>query len=185
MVKWLYMAWNKETKPIPEYVKAKISKALTGRRTRPERLCEVCGKDGVRSGRKYCSKKCYGKANKGKPSKNKGKKYSGQQLKNIQDAAKKRIGNKPWNYGKKFPEYSGENSHLWKGGVTKLNMQIRSLQEYRNWRRQVFERDDYTCQHCWQRGGGSRHGECDFKWAAHQISHSCHNNKCAGKASHL
>jgi HNH endonuclease/NUMOD3 motif-containing protein len=48
----------------------------------------------------------------------------------------------------------GVNSlHLWKGGITKKNQLIRSSSEYRLWRTSVFERDDYTCQICQQRGG--------------------------------
>lgn len=44
--------------------------------------------------------------------------------------------------------YSGENSHSWKGGITPEVMLIRCSAEYREWRNQVFERDNYTCQCC-------------------------------------
>ena len=52
------------------------------------------------------------------------------------------------------PQYHqrGSKSHLWKGGITKINAQIRTSIEYKNWRRAVFERDDYTCQACGIRG---------------------------------
>lgn len=30
---------------------------------------------------------------------------------------------------------------------------IRSSKEYSDWRKQVFERDKYTCQHCFEKGG--------------------------------
>lgn len=49
--------------------------------------------------------------------------------------------------------HRGENNHFWKGGVTKKNRAIRMSLEYKNWRRQVYERDDYTCQECKVRGG--------------------------------
>lgn len=48
---------------------------------------------------------------------------------------------------------TGERSHLWQGGKTSAAMKIRGSAEYGAWRRSVFERDDYTCVHCGQRGG--------------------------------
>jgi 5-methylcytosine-specific restriction endonuclease McrA len=48
---------------------------------------------------------------------------------------------------------SGEQSHLWKGGLTDKNMLIRSSADYKNWRNSVFVRDDFTCQNCNQKGG--------------------------------
>lgn len=47
----------------------------------------------------------------------------------------------------------GENHHNWKGGITHLHERIRGISEYTQWRNSVFERDDFTCQHCNQRGG--------------------------------
>lgn len=46
----------------------------------------------------------------------------------------------------------GENSYLWQGGLTQENKLIRNQSEYRNWRKSVFERDNYTCQCCGERG---------------------------------
>jgi hypothetical protein len=48
------------------------------------------------------------------------------------------------------PNYSvrGEKNHNWKGGTTKELKRLRSSLEFKNWRRFVFERDDYTCQEC-------------------------------------
>lgn len=47
----------------------------------------------------------------------------------------------------------GEKSNFWKGGISSVNQLIRASGEYRHWRRLVFERDDYTCQLCFKRGG--------------------------------
>lgn len=47
----------------------------------------------------------------------------------------------------------GENSRLWKGGVTKENNRIRSTPEYKIWRLDVMRRDNYTCVFCNTRGG--------------------------------
>jgi len=46
----------------------------------------------------------------------------------------------------------GEDNYFWKGGVTKLNQQIRSSLSNKEWRKKIFERDDYTCQICLKRG---------------------------------
>lgn len=47
----------------------------------------------------------------------------------------------------------GELSNLWRGGATEEKDILRSSSEYRKWRRQVFKRDDHTCQLCLQKGG--------------------------------
>lgn len=48
---------------------------------------------------------------------------------------------------------SGSKSIFWKGGISPLNERIRKSGAYQEWRKSVFERDDYTCQECKQRGG--------------------------------
>ena len=47
----------------------------------------------------------------------------------------------------------GEKNGNWKGGITPINSKIRHSEEYRLWRKAVFERDNYTCVWCGQRGG--------------------------------
>lgn len=42
----------------------------------------------------------------------------------------------------------GKNNYNWKGGVTPLYKKLRNSQKYKNWRKLVFERDDYACQSC-------------------------------------
>ncbi len=44
-----------------------------------------------------------------------------------------------------------EKNYNWKGGITKLNIIIRSMPEYNNWRIKVFEKDNFTCK-CGKRG---------------------------------
>ena len=44
--------------------------------------------------------------------------------------------------------HSGSKSHLWKGGTSKLTNLIRNCFKYRQWRSDIFERDNYTCQEC-------------------------------------
>ncbi len=55
---------------------------------------------------------------------------------------------------------SGENSHLWKGGVTPLEHKIRNNVEYKLWRDAVYKRDNWTCVWC---------GKKDVKLSADHI----------------
>lgn len=45
----------------------------------------------------------------------------------------------------------GKNN-LYKGGISKTNIALRSSLEYRLWRKSVFERDKYTCVWCGKKG---------------------------------
>ena len=47
----------------------------------------------------------------------------------------------------------GEEHYNWKGGITELTKQIRHCFKYRQWRSDIFTRDDFTCQKCSKRGG--------------------------------
>jgi 5-methylcytosine-specific restriction endonuclease McrA len=47
---------------------------------------------------------------------------------------------------------SGENHYNWKGGITPINQLGRKSKEYAIWRKMVFERDNFTCQICGERG---------------------------------
>ena len=94
-------------------------------------------------------------------------------------------GHSPWNKGKKWPEMSGENhpsrnpDHAetfkrttenfkanifkaygedhpgWKGGITPLITKIRNSPRYAEWRKKVFERDEYSCYLCGDNRGGN------------------------------
>lgn len=119
--------------------------------------CKQCGDDFKAKkweiegdNRQYCSTDCYHKNLKENPP---------ERLKTI---AK---GHTPWNKGKtglyKTSEETkkkqsealrGDKSHLWKGGVTSLNNKIRGCFKYRNWRKEVFERDNYECVKCGKNG---------------------------------
>jgi hypothetical protein len=49
----------------------------------------------------------------------------------------------------------GQNNPNWKGGITPINTQIRNSDEYKQWRNEVFKRDNYTCQICGDNKGGN------------------------------
>lgn len=48
---------------------------------------------------------------------------------------------------------SGSKCNFWKGGITPINLQIRNSHEMKEWRQSVFERDNWTCLWCNQKGG--------------------------------
>ncbi len=48
---------------------------------------------------------------------------------------------------------TGEKNPNWKGGITPKHEKIRKSPEYKEWRKEVFERDNYTCRNCGKRGG--------------------------------
>lgn len=86
--------------------------------------------------------------------------------------------------------HKGDKNPQWKGGITPEIMKIRNSLEYKIWRKDIFGRDDYTCQICGERGGVLRANhikkfadypelrfeptngivickDCDVKWVLH------------------
>ena len=64
-----------------------------------------------------------------------------------------RKGIQAWNKGKIHPKVSGDKHHSWKGGITPLMVRIRRCARYRQWVKDVFFKDNYTCQICNKKGG--------------------------------
>jgi 5-methylcytosine-specific restriction endonuclease McrA len=50
-------------------------------------------------------------------------------------------------------EMVGKNHPSWQGGITPEKLKIRNSNQSLEWRKNVFRRDNYTCQNCGQRGG--------------------------------
>jgi hypothetical protein len=42
----------------------------------------------------------------------------------------------------------GDKNNKWKGGVSAENSKVRKSGVYKEWRRQIFIRDEYTCKNC-------------------------------------
>lgn len=63
---------------------------------------------------------------------------------------------KPWSKARAFLKghkmNRGPKNWNWKGGITKLHEQIRNSLKNRQWRSDIFQRDNFTCQHCGVRG---------------------------------
>lgn len=65
-----------------------------------------------------------------------------------------------WQKGKSKGKYnrdqSKEKNPNWKGGVSDKNNLIRTSKKYKNWRKKIFKRDDWTCQKCGSRSGKNK-----------------------------
>ncbi len=131
-----------------EETKQKISKALSGK-NKPPRTKEHAEKIA-------CKKR-------GQPSPLKGIKTGRKNSEEFKDNLRKRMmGNKyklgkpSWISGKNFLQITGDKNPNWKGGISKKNKTERQLFmetiAYKNWRKSVFKRDNYTCQECNSRG---------------------------------
>jgi hypothetical protein len=47
----------------------------------------------------------------------------------------------------------GEDHWNWNGGISSTRHRLTNSFRWKQWRTQIFERDNYTCQECEQRGG--------------------------------
>ena len=87
----------------------------------------------------------------------KNKKHSEIEKNKISESMKKR-----WQdpkYRKKvisnLPIRFGEDAPYWKGGITPELTKLRNSDKYHLWRKQIFERDNYTCKLCDDNKGGN------------------------------
>jgi hypothetical protein len=110
------------------------------------------------------------KRNHYKPPPFKGSKHSEEARKKQSDAHKKlgytesmrEAGDKGRHSPRRWPEEKrrayaqaqmGDKNPCWKGGVTSTNKLLRESEQFEDWRKAVFQRDDWTCQKCGIRGG--------------------------------
>lgn len=81
-----------------------------------------------------------------------GRKYSESHCRHISEALKEK-GIRPPNVDPELKVHRGENHPNWKGGITPLTQQIRHCFRYRQWRSDIFTRDNFTCVICGKWGG--------------------------------
>lgn len=127
---------------VSQETREKIRKALTGRKLSLETRLKLTGRKHTEETKIKIGNASRGRikspetrlklslANKGRPSHNKGKPMSEEQ--------KIKIGN----------ANRGEKSVCWRGGITHWRKKIYHSKEYKDWRKAVFERDNYTCVWC-------------------------------------
>lgn len=105
------------------------------RRQRLIRVCQQCDEffeiRPCESYRKFCSPKCGNNSRIGK----RRPPFTEDHKRKIGEANK---GNSRW----------GEQSNHWKGGITPLCEELRTLEEYKQWRMACLRRDWFKCQDC-------------------------------------
>lgn len=125
--------------------------------------CKYCSKPYRGLGRLYCSSSCKNKDRANDP--NFIKKLSESQKKRWtpeQRAWRSKLNKErgirppsPFTKGHKLGFVGkGNKNPNWKGGITPIHLAIRSSKEYKEWRKAVYERDNYTCIFCGVIGNG-------------------------------
>ena len=159
--------------PCPKDIKQKISNTLKNNISleRRKEMSEIEKVDKNHFYGKHHSKKTklkMSEANKGENHPNYGKHYpeeaklkigKGNKGKIFSEESKKKMseshkGIPTWNQGGiPNPKIRGFNNPNWNGGITPLAEQIRKCFKYRQWRDDVFMRDEFTWQDCGIKGG--------------------------------
>ncbi len=155
--------WNRGKKLPPSWNAGKKFPELSGENSpvwkgKVKKVCLQCKKEfevyPSAQRIKHCSRKCYDESKRGKPTWITGKHHSKEAIEKIKASRTLFIkGFTPWNKNKKFIKILGNKHWNWKGGTSPLYEVIRKSFESDEWKRRVFQRDNYTCQECFIKGG--------------------------------
>lgn len=111
-----------------------------------EYICEICGKSFKGSkynANRFCSRECY---NAFHSIKNKVRICPTCKKEFIAKCSEDKYCSKEcYNKNRNMPK--GENHWNWQGGISKINDR-KDSNDYKQWRKQVYQRDNYTCQYC-------------------------------------
>lgn len=118
---------REQSRPIQKY----CSSDCYGKTIEKPKVCTWCGKVFANwQNKEFCSRKCRGLASRGKALSS---------------------GHKDKLRGPRL-QMRGDSNPRWRGGAHKERNVVRQRAEYINWRREVFKRDAFTCQHCFKKG---------------------------------
>lgn len=157
--------------------------------------CKICLKEFlgekyyVNSGRKkYCSKKCLGKANSIRMAGKINENLATPEV--IEKMARSKMGKPSTKKGRRYPDLQGENSSNWKGGKTSQD-RLERVRFRRLMHKVILKRDDYACATCNIRGV-NMHVDHIKSWAEYPdlrfvesncqtLCMKCHYKKTFGK----
>ena len=160
---------------------------------RKELLGKMCRSCAMRIAKRHISeetRKKMSEARKGKEPWNKGKKLSKEYKKKLSEAHKgkptwstfhkeelrKRMKeNNPMKNPEVLEKRKGENHHNWKGGITPQRIKWKNSLKGKKWRMAVFQRDNFTCQKCGQRGG-RLNAHHIYNWSQNKELRECIEN---------
>lgn len=106
--------------------------------------------------RKFCSRQCFHTTQVGKPGPV-GRNLSIDHKKKISQGNARRYLLNPQLKQSIALALQGAKSPLWRGGVSSANDLARNSFQYRRWREEVFQKDDYRCYDCGTRSGETGH----------------------------
>jgi hypothetical protein len=146
-------------KALEETSKFCCKECMSESRKLPKDCCLECGKELSKIGYKYCND-CKSKGDRNSFWKGGDIlvkcKYCGEEFLKTRGEVNRRINNfcnKTCESNWRSENIFGEKCHTWKGGVTEVRDSARNSRDYRLWRKECFEREDYTCEICNIRGG--------------------------------